>query len=308
MVKLLKDVQDGDIFEGVALVHRVSIRSSKNGEYAMGVISRADGDLDMKKWQCGSLEEGVYDIEGRCQVYNGLKSIIVSSLTPVEANPDDYLYSPYDQTLDASVSAFVKDLHPQARELFKLLLGGGERAPKLNAGFKHEYAALWHHDAYPKGLLAHSFKVGRLAKQMLSDPLYAGLYKIDDDMKDIIIVCALLHDLGKALEYDHGVISHVGRMVSHRTLMSERLALLKDDIISLYDEDAYWEMHSIFTQHHGQYEETPRTVAAFIVHLVDDFDAKMTDLSTMIQDPDPEGQITIKEPSPMMKLLCPPTD
>jgi HD superfamily phosphodiesterase len=306
------DFHDGSRFELDAALGRVEIKDSKGGSYAAGTLSTADGAYEFKKWRTDSLDPGVYHVKGKYQTYNGQNSVIIDSAEPIVGDPSDYEYTPYGEDLDRKVHEFVRSLSPKAQKLFQILLRGDgaidSSVEDLNKRFKTEYAAIWHHDAYPMGLMAHSYKVGVAAKQIMDDPLYSQFFALPQDEKDLIIVGALLHDLGKTLEYDHGQISHVGRMVSHRTLMSERITSLKRAIVDLYDEDAYWRLQSIFTQHHGKYEETPRTVEAYIVHIADTLDAQLTDLNELMKTPDENGQIRLKEPQPSLFLLSPGDD
>ena len=319
------DFKDGGSFEFTALLDRVEIKPSKNGSYAAGTMSTRDGSIGFKKWATASLPDGVYHVRGEYQTHNGMNGVIISTADsmPDTIDQNEYRYSPYDgDALDDDVHVFVRSLSPKAQQLFKIILrgradattGGSVPAPvdgtvdtarDLTSAFKNEYAAIWHHDAYPHGLLAHSLKVARLARLVVEDPLYSELYGFSQDSKDVIIVGALLHDLGKTLEYDDGRISHIGRMVSHRTLMCERLALLKEPITRLYGEDQYWVLESIFAQHHGKYEETPRTVEAYVVHLVDSLDSQLTDLNELLRSTDENSQVRIRESASSMTLLSP---
>jgi 3'-5' exoribonuclease len=305
------DFRDGGSFEFNALLERVEIKSSKGGSYASGTLSTSDGSIEFKKWRTPELDDGVYHVRGKYQTYNGQNSVIIDRADPLPdtVDKDAYRYSPYDGGLNEDSHRFVRTLSPKAQELFKILLkgdgGGDPLSGDLSERFKDEYAAIWHHDAYPHGLMAHSLKVGRFAKLVVEDPMYSALYALSQDEKDLIVVGAFLHDLGKTLEYDGGKISHLGRMLSHRTIMSERLSRLRPRVSGLYGEDGYWILQSIFTQHHGRWEETPRTIEAYVVHLVDTIDSQLTDLNELMKNPDADSQIRMKDPAPSLILLTP---
>lgn len=84
--------------------------------------------------------------------------------------------------------------------------------------------------------------------------------------------------MGKVVEYSEGSISEIGKLVSHRTIATEILARKRKAIESAYGIEWYYRLMSILAQHHGEYEEKPRTKDSLIVHFVDMLEANMTSL------------------------------
>ena len=281
-----KNVREGQTLGGVALVKNVNIRKTRNGKpFASGSIVTKDGTTSFKKWDTDTLPSGIYEISGVYNVYQGVGSVIINNLVAAgdQFTVEDFVTMRYNGT-----ELFTKGLYPLVKanvstrglKLFRLILQGRGGTDKTMANrFTNEQAAIHHHDAVMHGLIAHSYKVTRLLVEMLSDPM--RVFKdLPEEVKDVIIVGGALHDLGKTLEYNNGEISDLGKLLSHRTLLSERIAMFKDDIIKLYGDDGeitYYRLQSIVTQHHGEYEETPRTFEAYLVHLADNYDAMLTD-------------------------------
>jgi HD superfamily phosphodiesterase len=299
--KMVMNFEINNTQETDAWLSNVEIRQGKYGDYAVGIVSDKGSTYPFKKWGTSVLPEGSYSCIIEYLVYNGSKQCILKTATPIPGSIEDYQYSPYDaKELGSLVSEFMSTLSSKQMNLFWLLMGRSsngskktvEVIPDLFPSFKTEQAAISHHDSYLRGLYAHSYKVARYAKSIIENPLYV-FKDLPTDSKELVVLGAFLHDLGKTLEYDHGKVSSVGTKVSHRTLMTERCAQLKDKIVKLYGEDGYWTLISIFEQHHGKYEESPRTIEAYIVHLADNLDAMLTDLSDSIKNKNQDNQLYV---------------
>ena len=78
-----------------------------------------------------------------------------------------------------------------------------------------------------------------------------------------------MHDIGKIYEYTNGVIKGNGLIVSHNTFGVEMLSKHKDFIVEKKNEEFYYRLLAIIVQHHGEFGENPRSVEAFMIHMVD---------------------------------------
>lgn len=291
ILQIPEDIRDKQAVGGVAYLRGITISTAKNGnKYASGTVATKKGTYTFKKWGTDTLEVGIYLIEGHWQVYNGQGGMIIDTVTPIQEEEGgfikaDFLQSRYNRNeiFDSLKRLIIDNTSESGYKLYKMLLTGrnGQDA-KMVTDFAKEFAAINHHDNVLHGLLAHSYKVAKILVDVIKDPL--RVYKtMPQDFKDIVIVGGALHDLGKVLEYSDGEISKMGRFISHRTFAIMRAEDLKDDIVSLYGEEGYIKLQSIFAQHHGQYEESPRTVEAWLVHKADAFDADITTLDEGIQ-------------------------
>ena len=97
--------------------------------------------------------------------------------------------------------------------------------------------------------------------------LYPNIVQVVDN--DLFALGSAIHDIGKIYEYTNGIIQGSGLIVSHHTFGVELLTKHKEFIISKKGEEFYYRLLAIIEQHHGEFEETPRAVEAFLIHMVD---------------------------------------
>ena len=91
-----------------------------------------------------------------------------------------------------------------------------------------------------------------------------------------------MHDIGKLQEMHLGVYTKES-FVTHRYLGIEMMP--KDKIVSLYSEEWWLKLVSIFLQHHGEFEDKCKTKEAYIVNQADLLDANMTFLIQSMENP-----------------------
>lgn len=133
-------------------------------------------------------------------------------------------------------------------------------------------AAVTVHHNIPGGLLLHSVNVTRQAIDIAKN--YS-----DIDL-NLVIAGALLHDIGKLVEYtEDGKISDVGKYRDHITLSQSMIEeVIKIHNINIDDRTLNRLIHIILS-HHGKLEwgstKVPSTKEALIVHLADYIDTQM---------------------------------
>lgn len=288
----------GATFQGIVLFQGLEERETRNNsKYITGQASNKTGRLGFKIWSGEAQKFVAANMEfvttvpllvtGELDDFNDVKSLIIQGVTPLpDLDAADYRNSRYDLTAIRQnyLELLQDELTEDGAAVFgELLLPHGDR-------FFEEFASITvYHDNVPGGLAAHSYKVTMLMNKVLQ--MYPGVAARCD--KDLLLVGIALHDIGKAVEYNNGGISELGKLLSHRTLANEMLALAKDKVVALKGEEWYYRLHSIFAQHHGQYEETPRTFEALIVHIVDGMESQMTDVEQALMATKPGGQAKV---------------
>jgi 3'-5' exoribonuclease len=225
---------------------------------------------------------GVVAVTGRCETYKGELQLNIRQIQPLErheVDPADFLpvcgldLGVLTQQLKRMVGSLK---HPSLQRLMQAIL---DDRPLMDR-FKRAPAAKSMHHAYLGGLLEHTVSVTTLASIMAKH--YVELNR------DLLVAGAILHDIGKTGEFIYDLAidySDSGRLLGHMIL---GLQIVEDKIRSIGDfppEQAVVLKHLILS-HHGEHEfgavKLPMTREAFVLHLVDDMDAKMNALQRII--------------------------
>jgi 3'-5' exoribonuclease len=133
-------------------------------------------------------------------------------------------------------------------------------------------AKLYHH-ACLGGLLEHSLGTAALAG------IVAARYPLVP--RDLLLTLALLHDLGKVEAYSWKTSltqSVEGRLLDHLYLGTRRVERAIDKIPG-FPEELRWRVLHGMLAHHGEHDAgspvRPKTLEAYIVHLLDMLDARI---------------------------------
>ena len=277
--KDLEALVDGSPIETIALVKGYELKPAKNGTNYIDGVVEMKGSVAFKMWSDGisfkdmqkyDFSDTVCSIKGKVNVYNGVKSLILTDVKALEEgsyNKSDFFEDVYDVEIywTAFRNLVAKNCSAEAFNIFKEVMKDEQLAT-----FKTEFAAKSHHDAVKSGLLAHTYKVTYIMSKLI--PLYTQL-RLDLDTDILILGCAF-HDIGKVKEYSNGVVKDNGLLVSHHTFGVEILYKYKNYIVSNKSEEFYYRLLSVIEQHHGEYGEAPRTVDAYLVHLADFVESK----------------------------------
>ena len=288
--EMLRKATKGAVVSGLILCRKYDILKTKNdNEYIAGVF-QSGVEIPFKVWnnaeafvefKNSDYTNVVCQISGKFDDYNNTFSIVVDKVAAVDyKNVIDFLPKKYDaETYWTSMKALVQqNVSEKAMAIAnKNLFDNAEVAER----FKTEFAASGHHDNCPNGLLVHTYKVLYHIMSILT--LYPNvLHPVTQDKKDILILGALFHDIGKTQEMNFGVYQPCSK-VTHRYLGIEMID--RASFIEAYGLDGWHELVAIFLQHHGDFEDKCKTVLAQIVHKADCFDADMTFLAQSLETP-----------------------
>jgi len=279
----IRDIQDGQKVVGVFLVKSMTCAETKAGKpYLSLTLMDASGEIEARVWEnAEQLKDecppgAVVQVSGLAQSYRGvlqLKLDTVSRLAGDEADPSRFL-----PTTRANVKQMAKELlelaqsvqDPYLRELLLLFL----KDRRFMGRFKQAVAAKSMHHGYLGGLLEHTLGVTRLADKI------AHLYPAVD--RDLLIAGAVLHDIGKVREFDLERIPHdysdEGRLVGHMVLGVEMIQERAREIPG-FPADLAARIKHLVISHHGRHEfgtpVVPMILEGFLLHLLDDLDAKV---------------------------------
>ena len=284
---LIREIKDNQNVEGLFMVREVSRQETKNGSpYLAMTLMDASGEMACRVWDNADrfLKEcrpgGIVRVRGQAQAYKGVIQLRVDHLEAVEVGDLEMgLFIPAApgdlKEMWQELNVLAKSISdPHFRALALACLGNR----KLGELFRKAPAAKHMHHAYLGGLLEHTLGVARLADRV------AELYPDLD--RSLLLTGALLHDLGKLTEFDYESYpydySDRGRLVGHMVLGLEMIRELAAGLPD-FPEERLTRLQHLILSHHGRHEygspTLPMLLEAFVLHFIDDLDAKINYIS-----------------------------
>lgn len=211
-------------------------------------------------------------VSGRVTEYRSTLQINTSHLARWQ-QPDMTLFLPASKRsrseMEAELLGYIDQLDSPWQELVSDVL----LEPDFYLRFLDAPAARSMHHAYVGGLLEHTLSMARLSLMLSNHYPYVN--------KDLLLAGSLLHDAGKAIEYDisNGFsFSDDGRLVGHivrAITLVECAAARRDDI----DPAALRHLIHLLASHHGTQEwgspVVPKTIEAVLLHQLDLLDSRV---------------------------------
>lgn len=293
-------ITEGQAVEGVFLVKELNRGETRAGKpFLRLTVMDKSGEIGGPVWDDAEglaplCQPGSYiRINGQGDSYQGRPQLKINRISPVAADQialTDFMpggnFDP--QALAAELDALIATVtNPHLRRLLQAIFIDDRELRRL---FSTAPAAKVMHHAYLGGLLEHTLAVARLARAI------SDLYPTID--RDLLLAGALLHDLGKTVEltyegYPFGY-SNRGRLVGHLVIGAETVAARAGQIPDFPPELLECLQHLILS-HHGRHEfgapTLPMMQEAFILHFLDDLDAKVNYFARLGQQaPEPGYQ------------------
>lgn len=280
----LTDITDYVSYEGLVLIQSYQKKLDDSKRPLNGELTCQGKTLKFKVWDAGiqgllnnnELEGKIALISGKGGSYNGIKDITIESIRFDHGFTDlsAFVKAVNIDNVFAKFASFINEnLSPNGISLVTNLFN----KEGLMDSFKHAWAAKRMHDAQIGGLMNHTTKMLNLGKAMIdNDPRLLPF-------KDIIYIGISFHDIGKIFELDDMGNYTKNSFAGHRTIGVEIMARNKDLFLQYFDEEFYYHILEIITGHHGQeWGDEPKTVWAYIVHLIDMLDSQMTGMMDAI--------------------------
>ena len=265
----IKDIKDGNQINDSFMVMK---RLSFDGENVTAFIGDKTGD--MKALICN--KENSLKVGDVIRIKGSKDGVLkASEFEKVEKfNLDDYLPS-----ISRPVNEIIGELEQLSLEEFKSV-----EVKTLNdyffsnidfvEKFKKGIGGLSQHHNYRGGLVEHTLNVTYITKALA--------YRYDCRFKEIAILAAKLHDIGKIYEYNTDgpfSVTMRGEMEGHIVI---GLSMIEEAFRAgggIYSEDFMHRIRGCVVQHHGKVEygspKVPNTEEAYIVHFADYVDATM---------------------------------
>lgn len=224
----------------------------------------------------------VIKIQGKLQ--NGAEIKFYDKIK--EFSMEDYL-----PTVKRSIEDIMMEIDNMSKEEFK-----SKECIELNKyffqnkefenKFKKGIGGVSQHHNYLGGLAEHTLNVMYLTRMLA--------YRYDIRNKEIAILAAKLHDIGKTEEYFvDGPFSFTlkGEMEGHIVIGVEMVEKAFNSEPDLYSEDFKQRIKGCIIQHHGKLEygspKKPSTEEAYIVHFADQVDAFINKITQITQGVEP---------------------
>jgi 3'-5' exoribonuclease len=295
--KTIREWSEGDYVQGFALLARKERRTDRNGrDYLDLQLADSTGNISGKIWAGSPAMDGDFDahdfvaFKGAVRSYRDQLQLNVDQCRRVQDSDREYGFD--ESTLIPSTREDIDDLQSRLERVLKESLKRPEMRQlaleSLRAygeALREHPAAKTMHHAYRGGLLEHTTSMAELALKICQH--------YPDLDRDLILVGALFHDLGKLQELGAmpaNDYTPVGRLVGHvvlgRDLLRERCAAIAD-----FPADLQLHLEHLILSHQGRKEfgspVEPMTAEAVALHFIDDLDSKLNQLTIARDEGEP---------------------
>lgn len=274
---------DDDIF----LVTQKELRTASNGKlYIMLTIADKTGQAQARIWDAtqplfDSIPlRGLAYVRGRTELYKSKLQIIIDGVREAPAgaaDPGDFLPSTqFDvEAMWGRLKEILRSIqHPDLLAIAGKFINDEAFA----AAFKRSPAAVTNHHAFVGGLLEHTLGLLELALVVL--PRYPRVNR------DLVLCGIFLHDCGKTAEltaatsFDYTSEGQLlGHIVQGVIWLQERAGQIAAERGKPVAADLLMALKHVLIAHHGKREfgspTLPATAEAFMVHYLDNLDAKL---------------------------------
>ena len=215
----VKDIQERDRVDAAFLIRDKIIGMAKNGRPYMTLkLMDCTGEVEGRIWErvdelsARFNKDDFVQVSGKASVYMGKMQLVIQELDRLEESMvdlSDFLpvsARPVTEMVNELTSIVEGLADPDLRSLMQAFLAD----ENFMAGFTRAPAAKAMHHVYLGGLLEHSLAVAALAHDICQ--------RYPDINRDLLVVGALLHDVGKVAElrYQRSFeYTDVGKLLGH---------------------------------------------------------------------------------------------
>ena len=290
--RFISEIGDGDRVKAVFLVSERRLLTARNGKpYGKIILSDKTGDILGMVWdeaqeQVSSIAPGdVVGVRASAESYENRlqlriekitklsdQDVEIASLVPSTGRDMTSMMDEFEQSCSG-----IKNNH--LRHLIERIFA----REGVREGFMKAPAAKGIHHNYIGGLLEHTIFVLRAIDALLPVYVHVGFNR------DMLVVGAMLHDLGKIYEYTYTKIVDItpmGRLLGH-IYLSANMVDQEASSIEGFPKELKLQLLHMILGHHGQLEfgspKLPMTKEAIFLHMMDDLDAKLTGICSIIE-------------------------
>ena len=280
-MKYINELREGEnIIEHYLCKSRQTMKSRNGKNYLSLKLQDKTGMVDAKVWDLNNdiqsfQENDFIKVDAFVTTFNNELQLNVKRIRRSregEYDPADFVPST-DKNIDEmydQLMGYIKTMkNPYLKKLLEEIF---LRHPVISKEFKYHSAAKAMHHSFRGGLVEHTLSVTQLCDFLAPRYNYVN--------RDILVVSAMLHDVGKVLElsdFPTNDYTDDGQLLGHLILGSE---LIRDAAAKIDGFPKRLEslMKHCMLSHHGEYEygspKLPSTPEAFLLHCADNLDAK----------------------------------
>ncbi|MEM7111853.1 MAG: HD domain-containing protein [Chloroflexota bacterium] len=260
------------------LLQEVGRRKTKDGRpYLLCTLRDKTGQINAVFWNVPDYIDSwaqsgkVALITGKVSRYKDALQVNITDLN-IESSPDLAIFLPTSQRSREEMVDELTERIGTLSEPWQSLLSDLLLQEPFHSKFVNAPAARGMHHAYLGGLLEHTLSMAAIGEHLAQHYSYVN--------KDLLLAGTLLHDMGKAIEYDVHTsfgFSEDGRLVGHivRAIVMVETAAQKHNI----PEDQLRELVHLIASHHGKLEwgspMQPKTLEAILLHQIDLLDSRI---------------------------------
>ena len=270
-------------------------RTKHDKPYLQITLSDKSGKVEGRLWDDAErfnamAETGdVVLINGSVEKFREEKQIKIESLR--KASDDEFDHGDMVRVVENRDEIFAKVaglLGSAKNDWIKKLVNAYISDDGLMSEFTLGAGAKSWHNAYIGGLLEHTFEVMTIVDSVCS------LYPDAD--RDVAIIGAFLHDMGKVLELDARRLEYTiqGGLIGHIAIGYKMLSQ-KISTIENFPEELSQRLEHIILSHHGEYDQQspvlPKTLEATIVYQTDELVSQANAVKEILNAQKGDGKI-----------------
>ncbi|MDO5309639.1 MAG: HD domain-containing protein [Planctomycetia bacterium] len=280
--------------QNVTEVYRLvdkSTRPNKHGVlYMQFTLNDRTGSIGARYWNvtedfANLFSDGDYVLcDGMTQRFQGNLQLIARTLKrvdPTTVNPEDFLLNTSvdrESLLNRLRELLQEVKNPSLVELVRAFLNDDA----LMTRFTRAYAGVRLHHAYPGGLMEHTVAI-------MEHALFVANYYPTMINRDILLVGAFLHDVGKIYEMSDDpltpIYTNAGQALGHPYLgveiLTKKIAELEAQTHEVFDPQLATLLKHMILTHHGEYQngaaKLPSSLEALALYYLDSLDAKLNE-------------------------------
>ena len=293
-MRYIETLKDGERISEVYLCKSKSTATTKAGkEYENVMLMDKTGQLDSKIWDPNSGGISDFDaldyvaVTGQVTSFNGALQLKIDRIR--KADEGEYIESDYIPSSRFNIDDMYKELLQFAGSIKNTYISSLLKAFFVDDAdfirkFKSVAAGKSVHHGFAGGLLEHSLSVTRMCDKIASNYDFLN--------RDLLITCAMLHDVGKVKElseFPENDYTDEGNFLGHIVIGYEMVMEKVKQIDGFPDMLAMQIGHCILS-HHGELEygspKKPSIAEAVALSMADNMDAKLETLREALEAKD----------------------